>query len=210
MFSIYWKNSYIIFNNLIFLFLILYIFIYYINMLKKKGGSDMTFCMCGKRSIGCYGSVQCDCSNPEIPRCLEEGLPINQNNNKSLIKKEIKTVLNNYKNHMFNMQDKQITYIINKLKTVEIMPLDKKHENINIDDIITFKGKTKTIKVKITNITCHKKLETALHKGTLKKTFPETEHKYVDAMNKLSKLYKNNNNNKFVNLHFVFLKDITH
>jgi len=40
---------------------------------KMKGGAEMTFCQCGYGSTGCYGSVECDCTDPRFPRCIDEG-----------------------------------------------------------------------------------------------------------------------------------------
>ena len=45
-------------------------------MKNKLGGMEITYCSCGQASLGCYGQVQCDCTNPKFPSCAPIGKTI--------------------------------------------------------------------------------------------------------------------------------------
>lgn len=119
-------------------------------MKNKIGGVEITYCSCGQGSLGCYGQVQCDCTNPKFPRCA----PIGKTLKKTPTEKNINRI---------RKKRCRKTYISDqmKLKNVKRLVLDQPMY------ILFLKEKKKHKKV-----VKHKTLEKALRAATLKKTLP--------------------------------------
>ena len=183
---------------------------------KQYIGGSPSLCQCALSSTMCYGSVQCDCSNPRAAKCQTIGLEVeNEIKNVSKMKKEIQNILkkNKKKNNLINknnkiirLKDRYVSEIKNGLKTVEIKPLNRNTQNIKIGNIVTFKGNSKQVRAKVTNITHHKNLETALRNGTLKKTLPRSSKTYKQGIIELKKSLGNTNNKQIINLHLSLIK----
>lgn len=186
-------------------------------MTKKRyvGGTDPTWCQCALSTTMCYGSVQCDCSNPRAAKCQTIGLEVEKEvKNVRKIKKDIQNILNKHKkkqnlmnknSKIIPLKDRYVSEIKNGLKTVEIKPLNRNTQNIKIGNIVTFRGNTKQVRAKVTNITHHKNLETALKNGTLKKTLPRSSKTYKQGIKELKKSLGNVNNKKLINLHLSLI-----
>ena len=117
----------------------------------KKGGVEATFCNCGYGSLGCYGKVQCDCSDPINPKCPPSGMVISKSKLNKNINKIRKTRCR--KNYLVDQM---------KNKKVKRIVLDQPMHTIFIKKNKKFKKMEK-----------HNSLEAALKAATLKKTLPD-------------------------------------
>lgn len=175
----------------------------------KRGGAETTFCMCGESSTACYGSVQCDCSNPKAARCAKDGITTGDEiKNKSKVRQEIKEILARHKNKLTKtnnrmkvlpLKDRYVEEIKQRMKTVDIKPVNRTTENIKVGDIVTFKGETKQVKARVVNMTCHKDLHSALKSSTLKRVLPRSSKTYKQGIAELKRsfgTYNNKHNNK--------------
>jgi len=184
------------------------------------GGNKFTFCPCPQGGIGCYGDVECDCTG-RVQTCVSQGdvtyQAKNSKNYIKTIKNRLKNADNTKKNNLkrrekvnkimrrMNISNNGNTYnkklrlnneyikeIKNGIKTVEIKVLNKNTENIKEGDIVEFLGNNNSVKVKITGVSKHRNLRSALKEGTIKRTLPNNVKTYDEGVRKLRETLGNN------------------
>ena len=192
----------------------------------KRGGAETTFCMCAESSTACYGSMECDCSNPKAARCVKTGISTKDEvKNKSKVLQDIKDILAAHKNKVRNntkvknntkvrnntkvknnnrmkvlpLKDRYVEEIKQGMKTVDIKPVNRTTENIKVGDVVVFKGETKQVKARVVNMICHKYLHSAFKASTLKRVLPRSSKTYKQGVVELKRYfgaYNNKHNNK--------------
>jgi len=193
---------------------------------KLFGGNKFTFCPCPQGGVGCYGDVECDCSG-RVQTCIPQGFDVYQAKNSKnyikTIKNRLKNATNTKKNNLkrrekvnrimkrmnkntnknnkkLRLNNEYIKEIKNGQKTVEIKVLNKNTENIKEGDIVEFLGNNNSVKVKITGVSKHRNLRTALREGTIKRTLPNNVRTYDEGVKRLRKTLGNNNKRVYLNL----------
>lgn len=106
----------------------------------------------------------------------------------------------NTNNKKLRLNNEYIKEIKNGKKTVEIKILNKNTENIKDGDIVEFLGNNNSVKVKITGVSKHRNLRSALREGTIKRTLPNNVRTYDEGVKKLRKTLGNNNKRVYLNL----------
>lgn len=119
---------------------------------------------------------------------------MNKSNNRN---KKKNTNTNNKKLRLSNEYIKEIK---NGQKTVEIKVLNKNTENIKEGDIVEFLGNNNSVKVKITGVSKHRNLRSALKGATIKRTLPNNVRTYDEGVKRLRKTLGNNNKRVYLNL----------
>ena len=211
-----------------------FIDIVYMNRKRKSklfGGNKFTFCPCPQGGVGCYGDVECDCTG-RVQTCVSQGDVTYQARNsknyintiKNRLRNAEKQKKNNLKrrekvnrimkrinqntntnNKKLRLNNEYIKEIKNGQKTVEIKVLNKNTENIKEGDIVEFLGNNNSVKVKITGVSKHRNLRSALREGTIKRTLPNNVRTYDEGVKKLRKTLGNNNKRVYLNLNLELL-----
>ena len=192
---------------------------------KLLGGNKFTFCPCPQGGVGCYGDVECDCTG-RVQTCVSQGdVTYQARNSKNYINtiknrlrnarntkknnqkrrekvNRIMKIMNNTKknNKKLRLSNEYIKEIKNGEKTVEIKVLNKNTENIKEGDIVEFLGNNNSVKVKITGVSKHRNLRSALKEGTIKRTLPNNVKTYDEGVRKLRETLGNNNKRIYLNL----------
>lgn len=203
------------------------------NRKKSKlfGGNKFTFCPCPQGGVGCYGDVECDCSG-RVQTCVSQGDVTYQARNSKNYINTIKNRLRNARNTKKNNQKRRekvnrimkrinqntntnnkklrlsnefIKEIKNGQKTVEIKVLNKNTENIKEGDIVEFLGNNNSVKVKITGVSKHRNLRSALKGATIKRTLPNNVRTYDEGVKRLRKTLGKNNKRIYLNLNLELL-----